>query len=736
MRHHRTLIVTACMAWLMASSAQFTPCPGEPLIFQLEAGYHGTKTWEHSPDGVTWSTVEVVENEPFILQPGQSGWYRVRFHDEDCDISYVSEAHRFVAHAIDPGAPLSLTIGGQVRNTFGVPISGATVRAGCGVGITTTTDHAGVFLLQNVPAFERIASVTVDKPGYFQGHASIVPTASGGAVVHQVRITLASRTLAGSIDGAGGGTVSMGAVEVQFPPAAFVRNGEPYTGEVRVYTTYAPPNIGERIDEAPAAWIGAMDGEPMALVPYGKAKVELTDAEGSPVQLAAGSAATLRITVEPEVLADAPATLPLWWYDAQLGYWVHEGEATLEGSSYMGEVGHFTWWMVCGNIPWAWLYGQVTDLVTGAPYAGALITLVAGGGQSNYVLTNNDGSFGGVVGPGMSMQLAVHLPCGPMGAWELVHTETIPPINQNETLTLPIALSLTLDQRMVTGMVTDCSGNPVDPAYALVNNVPWFCTNGLFEGYSCEPSVNVRGVDAASGNLSDMQSVVLSTDTVDIGQLPTCTPLFGTVTDIEGNVYQTVLIGEQEWMAENLRTSTFANGQPIPFLPDSSDWFTTNSSAWCYPMNDPAYEVIGGKLYNGYAVNDPQGLCPQGWHVSTDQDWMVMEFYLGTPYQEIGSFGPYGSNNLAGKLKVPGNIPTGTGPWLDQNLMAVNSSGFSAVPAGQRNSPFEEAVTSAIIWTPGSLSALTLRSIECIDGELWRVFGSVRLGLSVRCVRD
>ncbi len=199
MRHLRTLITAACVAVSASALAQNAPCPGETLTFQLEGEYYGTKTWEHSADGVTWAAVTVIENEPFVLQPEQSGWYRVRFHDEDCAIDYVSEAQRFAAHAIDLGDAIIISIGGVVKNELGGPVSGATVRAGCGAGVSATTDHFGVFLLQGVTVYEGLAHVSVEKEGYFTGSRSFVPGENADQAISQVHITLLQKNMAGTV---------------------------------------------------------------------------------------------------------------------------------------------------------------------------------------------------------------------------------------------------------------------------------------------------------------------------------------------------------------------------------------------------------------------------------------------------------------------------------------------------------------------------------------------------------
>src|SRR5258705_4009172 len=104
------------------------------------------------------------------------------------------------------------------------------------------------------------------------------------------------------------------------------------------------------------------------------------------------------------------------------------------------------------------------------------------------------------------------------------------------------------------------------------------------------------------------------------------------VTDLNGKTYSTVKIGAQEWMAENLDVSKFRNGDPIPEAKTSHEWWQAGQNgkpAWCYYNNDPVMGRLYGKLYNWYAVNDPRGIPPAGWHVPGDPEWTRLTNYLG-----------------------------------------------------------------------------------------------------------
>lgn len=138
-------------------------------------------------------------------------------------------------------------------------------------------------------------------------------------------------------------------------------------------------------------------------------------------------------------------------------------------------------------------------------------------------------------------------------------------------------------------------------------------------------------------------------------------PEINTMTDFEGNVYKTVKIGDQIWMAENLRSSSYNDGTPILELAEGKDWSSTQIGAFCwYANNEDTYNELYGKLYNWNAVNSKK-LAPAGWRVPTDADWAILIEYLG------------GDKEAGGKLKSTDPLH-----WRQPNIGATNITGFSA----------------------------------------------------------
>lgn len=197
---------------------------------------------------------------------------------------------------------------------------------------------------------------------------------------------------------------------------------------------------------------------------------------------------------------------------------------------------------------------------------------------------------------------------------------------------------------------------------------------------------------------------------------------YGTMTDQDGNVYKTVTIGTQIWIAENLRTTKYNDGSVIPNVTNNSGWAGLTTGAYCNYNNTSKADTIAtyGRLYNWYAVNTGK-LAPKGWHVPTDEEWAQLTDYVGDD---------------GGKLKE-----TDTTHWNSPNPEATNQTGFTALPGGGRSSFAGEFSSigdygywwSAIGFIPNGAYGMKIfwASSSICMGDY-----SAGMGCSVRCVRD
>ena len=192
--------------------------------------------------------------------------------------------------------------------------------------------------------------------------------------------------------------------------------------------------------------------------------------------------------------------------------------------------------------------------------------------------------------------------------------------------------------------------------------------------------------------------------------------------DIDGNIYETVIIGDQEWMAENLKVTRYRNGDDIEYVTDNDQWANLSTGAYCYYNNDANNSDTFGSLYNWYAVNDSRGLAPEGWRVPTDDEWQTLVDYLG------------GSSVAGGKMKE-----AGTAHWNSPNTGATNESGFTALPGGYRsgNGNFFNLGNNGYFWSATEYSTYYAwsRELSYNYAQVYRYYNKQH-GFSVRCIRD
>jgi uncharacterized protein (TIGR02145 family) len=215
-----------------------------------------------------------------------------------------------------------------------------------------------------------------------------------------------------------------------------------------------------------------------------------------------------------------------------------------------------------------------------------------------------------------------------------------------------------------------------------------------------------------------------------------------TMTDIDGNIYRIIKIGDKWWMAENLRVTQYRNsggdeGDTLKYLPTKADWKRRElreKGAYCYYNNDKNSVDVYGLLYNWYAVWNTLGLAPEGWHIPSDKEWKELEMWLGMNRTEADDWGWRGTNE-GGKLKSSGVIY-----WKNPNIGGTNQSSFFALPAGYRESDgtYEGIGEAAIFWTNTdmNISKAWYRYLKYDDRSIMRNCCSSAFGYSIRCVKD
>jgi uncharacterized protein (TIGR02145 family) len=310
-----------------------------------------------------------------------------------------------------------------------------------------------------------------------------------------------------------------------------------------------------------------------------------------------------------------------------------------------------------------------------------------------------------------------------------VYSENIP--SQSNSISDTFTVQLT-GYFPISGQVVNCAGQPVASGYVkrgfqvyLTNGAEFLipsCTQGEFflQGYDTSIPDSVR--------TSSLVPIQVGPDGADAGSIQACSLFLGAVADIEGNNYPTVLIGNQEWMAENLKTSIYLNGDAIL---TSNGNYLIDVGAWNYYYNNIQNNCPYGKLYNWHAVADPRKVCPTGWHVPSDAEWSTLINHLD-PNAGGGSITP---NMAGGKLKS-----TGSQYWNAPNLDATNESGFSGLAGGSRyaGGPYFLGGMNGEFWSSSQSSSDTAwgRTLLYNLGEVSRSSSDKNNAFSVRCIRD
>lgn len=192
--------------------------------------------------------------------------------------------------------------------------------------------------------------------------------------------------------------------------------------------------------------------------------------------------------------------------------------------------------------------------------------------------------------------------------------------------------------------------------------------------------------------------------------------------DFDGNSYPTITIGNQVWMAANLRVTHYRNGNAIPNVTDDVTWAGLNSGAYCWYDNDQTNEETYGAIYNWFAVKDFRGICPDGWHVPSYADWTILAAYLG------------GSSVAGAEMKATKKL------WSSPNTDANNKSYFSGLPGGYRNYRgfFDHMARYAHFWssTENGFGTAFYRVLHYNNSNLSDYYSFTQNGFSVRCLRD
>jgi hypothetical protein len=501
-------------------------------------------------------------------------------------------------------APITAGIQGNVVDENEQPIAGVSISVGTQ---TSTTDGHGSFRINNASLDKYASLLTGSMPGYFEIIRSFAATSG----LNYQRIKLIKKKLVGTIKSSlGGNIIITGANTISLPANGFVKKSaltSPYNGDVNIYAALIDPTTNDFSETVPGSLIANdSTNKRVGLQSFGMMVVELESTAGEPLQIAAGQTAQITLSIPSSLQANAPASVPLWYLDETTGIWKQEGTAVKSGSSYTGKVSHFSFWNY--DLP----YGAVVLTLTikdskNNPLQFTMVKLVSTNHGSASGYTDSLGQVSGMVPYNEKLSFSL------INAGICTAATSVQDIGP---FTGPTSLTITVDSitspNMVTlkGKLVDCNNAGLSKGSVIVYqenthfNVPIDGTGNFSLSLlkcSANSTVNVYGLDSLGQQQSLANNVVLSSSTVDMGNISACgqSTVRQVKAVIDGANYD-VSDSTDYYNNGNLYLDVFAQTTKAPYLDVSFGiLYTTNTGS--YPLSFLSYSPSQGTYYN--AVN-------------------------------------------------------------------------------------------------------------------------------------
>ncbi len=562
---------------------------------------------------------------------------------------------------VDPSLPPDLTtrinssVSGFVTNENDAAVNGAVVRFG---NTSTTTDKYGYFEFNDINVIKATAVVTVEKSGYFNG-IKTYQAETGKASFF--RIKLIPKTTSGSINALSGGNVTLSnGLSVFLPSTAVVyaATNAPYSGTINVAAFWINPTANDLTEIMPGDLRGIdKNGLLKGLTTYGMCAIELTSPAGELLQIAPNKKATLTFPLPSALMATAPTTIPLWYFDENKGLWIEDGTATKVGSTYVGDVSHFSFWncdLPNAIVP---LTFNVIDSA-GNPVANAHVEirpLTPSSWSHIGGYTDATGHVAVFVTPNTLYSLEIYgSTCyywnSTQQGYSQQFTATTTPINLgNIVITGPATAN-------VSGTVTDCNGLPVTNGYLVMQNGYYnyrYTLDNLgqynFSTMLCSGSTSVSFIaeDATSAQQSTPLPYTINSGNNSIQNLQACGISINQYINysVDGTTYSMTAPADSFLM--------YVNPQVAPSTISIYNMGRTSGSG----------SVNYTFTSNGIGVGSTQVL--NNFYTSQIQDTTTINSPINVNITEYGAIGQFIAGNFAGTL-------TGSAPGLIQYTITCN----------------------------------------------------------------
>jgi hypothetical protein len=538
------------------------------------------------------------------------------------------------------------TVSGFVTNENNVAVNGATVVIG---NVSTTTDKFGYFQVANSLVIQNAATVKVTMPGYFNGIKTFIAAEGKSAFF---RIKLIPKTVVGNFSSTAGGTVSLtNGMSLAFGASAVVLAGTntAYSGTVQVAAYWISPTATDLQSIMPGDLRGLDTATILrTLTTYGMAAVEITSPTGQLLQIDSNKVATLTMPIPSAIIANAPASLPLWYFDENIGLWKQQGSAIKTGNTYVGDVKHFSFWNC--DVPSNYVQFNCTIVdPSNRPVKSALVKIYVATQPSNarYGYTDSSGYVSGAVPNNASLVMEVY---SEPACINFVVSRNFTTTTVNISLgniVIPIA-----NAALITGTVNNCSGSPVTNGYVIMTkNYSNFYTpvnsDGTFTFNTtlCDVTVPITlvGVDASNLQQSNSLTVTVGTGNNNVGVLAACGTSITQYVNYIINGTSYVIDGLNDEYSQSLYSQSNPFSMYISGTQVNGSGSMANSAY--FNFNEPGIAVGSSQLLNSFytrQINDSANIIAP----------------INVQITEYGSVGQYIAGNFTGILMSSAPLST------------------------------------------------------------------------------
>lgn len=437
----------------------------------------------------------------------------------------LSRDNTIPAQSNNQSLPITSTLQGNVLDENGQPAAG--VKISSGSKITTTNSH-GYFRIIDALLDKSASPVTAEQSGYFKAYRTFRATTG----VNQIAIKLIKKTLSGTVNAITGGEVTLAnGAKVSLPANGVTKaTGGTYTGDINVYTEYIDPTSNNISITVPGSFMGDdKDKKRVVLSSYGMLAVEIESSTGEKLQIAGGKAATLTMPIPSSILSSAPASISLWYIDEQTGIWKEQGKAKKNGSYYVGEVNHFSYWNCDIGLPaisFSATFKTSDDLfLTNMHVIVRLVNDTNNGFAHGY--TDSLGQVSGLIPANANLVLEVFDLCS-----NIIYSKNIGPVSENTNLGTIIIPNSVPSLTTIKGKLLSCSNTPVSNGYATIyfNNLVYYVSvndNGEFSAniFTCTgtpQTCEILGVDETTQQQGILLAIPLTSQVTDAGDINAC----------------------------------------------------------------------------------------------------------------------------------------------------------------------------------------------------------------------